>query len=388
MISKQILVTVSGNDQPGITSELMEILLKNGSRLLDLGQNVTHGQLSLSLLIEKNLDVTFKSLEAKAKSHNLSIQTKDMTSQNLPQVVGEKYVLSCVALQGITAEFVGALSHLLASQSVTILTMENRSENSFKALDLLVASTETLDQEKMKIALMDSSHKFKVDMALIKDDAYRLNKRLIVFDMDSTLIQAEVIDELARVHGIGDKVKLITERAMNGELNFDQSIRERVSLLKGLSAEKMEDIYQKIELTPGAEALIKKVRSLGFKTAIVSGGFRYFAERFQKRLGMDYAFANDLEIENGLLTGKVKGEILNAQKKVDIMELIALREKISIEQVVAVGDGANDLPMLARAGLGIAFHAKEKVRKEARHQMNHGPMTTILYFLGIPGNHL
>jgi phosphoserine phosphatase len=299
-----------------------------------------------------------------------------------------QYVLTCVAPQGITNEFVSAITSLIKTQFLTVLNSENTKPNASKVLDFSLATSSSFDSEKMKTALIDCSHKFKVDMALIKDDAYRLNRKLIVFDMDSTLIQAEVIDELARVHGIGDKVMGITERAMNGEINFDQSIRERVALLKGLSSEKMEAIYQGIKLTDGVEDFIKTVRAEGYKTAIVSGGFRYFAERFQKRLGMDYAFANELEIENGFLTGKVKGEILNAQKKVDYIELIALREKFNIQEVVAIGDGANDLPMLHHAGLGIAFHAKEKVRKEARHQMNVGPMTTILYFLGIPGNHL
>lgn len=384
----QILVTVSGNDHPGITTEFMNILLTHHCRLLDIGQSVTHGQLSLSFLIQGDTDAALRSLEEQAISFKLNLISKTLQTKNLPAVTGEKYVLSCVSQLGLSAQFIRSISSLLATHNVNILTMENRTQDSFKALDISVIALEELDWEKMKIALMAASQSFKVDIALIKDDSFRLNKKLIVFDMDSTLIQAEVIDQMALVHGIGEKVKLITERAMNGELNFDQSLRERVALLKGLPSHELQNILKEIKLTPGVEDFMKKVKSLGYKTAIVSGGFRYFAESFQKRLGMDYAFANELEIENELLTGKVKGEILNAQKKVEIMELIARKENLSLEQVVAVGDGANDLPMLARAGLGIAFHAKEKVRLEARHQMNHGPMTTILYFLGIPGNHL
>jgi phosphoserine phosphatase len=245
-----------------------------------------------------------------------------------------------------------------------------------------------VDLEKIKFELMNLSNQHRIDTAFMRDNVFRFNKRLIVFDMDSTLIQHEVIDEMAAVHGIGDKVKEITERAMNGELNFDEALRERVALLKGLDRKKMEQIFERLELTPGAEKFIKMVKGLGFKTAIVSGGFKYFAENLRQKLGIDYAFANDLEWNGDVLNGKVKGQIVNAQQKAFILELLAQQEHIHLEQVVAVGDGANDLPMLAKAGLGIAFHAKEKVKREARHQMSHGPMTTILYFLGIPGNHL
>ena len=296
----------------------------------------------------------------------------------------EKYALICVSASGISQEFSSAITSLLESQKLTVVSSKPLSN----ALEILVTSDKAIDQLQIKPFLNECSQKFQVDLVFIKDDKFRLKRKLIVFDMDSTLIQAEVIDELALVHGIGDKVMAITERAMNGEFNFDQSIRERVALLEGLSSNRMEEIYKRIELTAGVEEFIKTVRGLGYKTAIVSGGFRYFAERFQKRLQMDYAFANDLEIENGILTGKVVGEILNAQKKVDYIKLIAEKEKLDIQEVVAVGDGANDLPMLAFAGLGIAFHGKEKVRKEALHQMNYGPMTTLLYFLGISGNHV
>ena len=296
----------------------------------------------------------------------------------------EKYALICVAASGISQEFSSAITSLLESQNLTIVS----SKPSSKALEILITTNKAIDQFQIKPILNECSQKFHVDLVLIKDDEFRLKRKLIVFDMDSTLIQAEVIDELALVHGIGDKVMAITERAMNGEFDFDQSIRERVALLKGLSSDRMEEIYNRIELTQGVEEFIKTVRALGYKTAIVSGGFRYFAERFQKRLQMDYAFANELEIENGILTGKVVGEILNAQKKVDYIKFIAEKEKLDIQEVMAVGDGANDLPMLAFAGLGIAFHGKEKVRKVALHQMNYGPMTTLLYFLGIPGNHV
>ncbi len=266
------------------------------------------------------------------------------------------------------------------------LTHENL-ETSSALLQISLQSPEKLDPEKFKMALMDISNIYKIDAAIFEEDFFRKGKKLVVFDMDSTLIQHEVIDEMALVYGIGDKVKLITERAMNGELNFDQALRERVALLKGLPRAEMENIYSNLKITPGVEKFIQTVRAHGYKTAIVSGGFKYFAEKFKTRLHMDYAFANDLDWDGEVLSGKVSGEIINAQKKAELLDHIAKLEKIDISQVVAVGDGANDLLMLAHAGLGVAFHAKQKVREQSRHQVSHGPMTTLLYFLGIPGDH-
>lgn len=297
-----------------------------------------------------------------------------------------QYVVSCATPRSLTDEFVKEITSFLTSSQLTINKLDKFSHN--QAMDIFVTASSQIDHDTFKIKLMEISNRYQIDMAILNDDIYRTSKRLIVFDMDSTLIQHEVIDEMAAVHGIGDKVKHITERAMNGELNFDEALRERVALLKGLPRDKMEEIYGRLKLSPGVEDFMNTVKALNYKTAIVSGGFIYFAENFRKRLGMDYAFANELEFEGDVLTGRLKGEIINAQKKASLLDELAKREGIHLEQVVAVGDGANDLPMLARAGLGIAFHAKEKVRKEARHQMSHGPMTTLLYFLGIPGDHL
>lgn len=258
-------------------------------------------------------------------------------------------------------------------------------ENGLRAFDLEVEFPE--DPGTLKLDLMKLSEKHQLDLALIPREG-RNNRRLIVFDMDSTLIQHEVIVEMAKVHGIGDEVKLITERAMNGELNFDQALRERVALLKGFHRASMDEIMGRLRLTPGVEKLISEVQKHGYKTAIVSGGFQFFANNFKERLKMDYAFANDLDFDGDTLSGEVTGTIINAEEKARLIEVLAKENNLTLEQVVAVGDGANDLPMIAKAGFGIAFHAKEKVRQEARHQMNHGTMTTLLYFLGIPGNHL
>lgn len=298
----------------------------------------------------------------------------------------KRYVLCCVSSKTISKEFLDEVLSYLKARNVVIEKTEQLTEQGLLAIDIHLLFSH--DSEEMKFDLMDLSNKHQVDMALIPHNDFRHNRKLIIFDMDSTLIQHEVIDEMAMAFGIGEKVKAITERAMNGELNFDQSLTERVSLLKGLHRKDLESILTKLNLTPGVEKLIGEVKKKGYKTAIVSGGFRFFAEHFKEKLGMDYAFANDLEWEKDVLTGRVSGRILNAEEKARILEELAKKENITLDQVVAVGDGANDLPMLAKAGFGIAFHAKEKVRREATHRLSHGPMTSLLYFLGIPGNHL
>ena len=298
----------------------------------------------------------------------------------------KNYILCCVSSERLNQHFLTTIQDFLTLSGALIERSEVLSEQGLKAIDIHLTFPHNV--EKIKFELMEISNTFQVDLALIPQDGKRLETKLIVFDMDSTLIQHEVIDEMALVYGIGEKVKLITERAMNGELNFDEALRERVALLKGLKKQDMEKIVNNLKVTPGVERLITEVKRKGYKTAIVSGGFKYFAEYFKHKLQMDYAYANELEFNGDELSGKVLGSIINAQEKARILEELAKKENITLDQVVAVGDGANDLLMLAKAGFGIAFHAKDKVKKEAKHRLSFGPMTTLLYFLGIPGNHL
>lgn len=385
---KLLLVKTSGNDQPGITSELMKCLSQSKVLMKDIGQSIIHGQLSLSFLIEidpDNKDSVLKDLLFTANTLNLSLDFEFIEDNKDFMLTGDKYILSCVALDGITPHFLSDITSVLASNKVNITAIDHIKESNFKALDISTQSNNQTEWTDIKSQLMTLSNKHHTDLALLKDDVWRRNKRLIIFDMDSTLIQSEVIVEMAKVHGVGDKVHEITEQAMNGKFDFDESLRERVKLLEGLEESKLQDILHKIQLTNGVEDFINTVKKLGYKVGIISGGFSYFANYFKDSLGLDYAFSNELEIKAGKLTGKVSGSIVNADKKAILLDLIAQQEGIKLEQVVAIGDGANDLPMLAKAGLGIAFHAKDIVKKNAKQHMSHGPMTSILYFLGIPG---
>ena len=389
---KIILVTVSGPDGPGITARLMKIISEYNVEVLDMGQAVTHGLLSLSFVLGLNSDDknnngnVLKDLLFEANLMGLTLSYKVVEKKIItPEMDGEKFIVTCVSPTIVTASFVANLAQVLANYKINIERIDKVSPVEFSSMEVSTSIPKSLDTKKLKEDLMKVSTKHKIDVAFLKDNVFRRNKRLIVFDMDSTLIQTEVIDELAELCGVGAEVKKITERAMNGEIDFDESLKLRVSKLKGLETSRMQEVLEKLPLTQGVEEFIKTIKSLGYKVALISGGFTFFADALKIKLGLDYSFANELEILDGKLTGNVKGTIVNANQKAILVKLISQQENISLEQVVAIGDGANDLPMLATAGLGIAFHAKDIVRKEAQQHLSHGPMTSILYFLGIPG---
>ncbi len=290
--------------------------------------------------------------------------------------MNSEYVVVCVCEQNIPDLFRNELKKILTHFKFVTKKAERKKKGLYYHVE-----SQALDLPSLNASLMNLAAIHKIDIACIPKTIFDAKKGLVVFDMDSTLITAEVIDEMAIRHGVGEQVKLITARAMNGELRFDQSLGERVALLKGFNRKHMEDILDKLVMTPGTPEFLKTLNELGIKTAIASGGFQYFAKSVQEKLKIDYAFANDLEFEGDQLTGKILMPIVNAEAKEKIIMDLAAKENLSLTQVVAIGDGANDIPMLLKAGLGIAIHAKEKVQKTANYRINFGPMTSALSFM-------
>ena len=383
---QKLLITVSGPDRPGITADLMEVVRSFDHSIIDISQAITHGLLSLSVLLETKSDSKMlETLAAQAKKEGLHFHWQKFENGTPPSLYdGEKFILSCMPSKApLDAGFLAPLARTLAGYEINILRIDNLHPPELKALEITTLLPEGLDPNVVKGELMALSTRHRVDMAFLKDNIFRHSKRLIAFDMDSTLIQTEIIDEMAARAGVEGEVAKLTERAMNGELDFEQSLRSRVAKLEGLPVSQMQDILKGLPFTPGAEKFIRTVQKLGYKLALISGGFSYFANALKEKWNLDYAFANDLEIKNGCLTGNLKGSIIDANQKALLLKVIAQQEKIDLEQVVAVGDGANDLSMLATAGLGIAFHAKERVRQSAGQHLSYGPMDTLLYFLGI-----
>jgi len=397
-MSKVILINFSGGDRPGQTSSLAEILANYRVRILDIGQAVVHETLALAVLVEVPTGVDFtplkKDLIVRAHELDLKIKFTPVSEEGFNHWVRSqgkfRFVISVLGRK-ITAEQLAKISAGISRHGLNIdrierlsgrLSLSSRMENANACIELEI-SGESDSAATLRAELMELTHQFEVDVAFQRESIYRRNRRLFVFDMDSTLIQAEVIDELAKAHGVGDQVSAITSAAMRGELDFKQSFTRRVGLLRGLPAGRLQAVVQSVPLADGAERLISTLKMLGYKTAILSGGFTFFGEHLQARLGIDYVFANELEIENGVVTGKVVGEIVDGKKKAELLEAIALKENISLDQVVAVGDGANDLPMLNLAGMGIAFHAKPLVRESANHAVSHLGLDSLLYLIGV-----
>jgi phosphoserine phosphatase len=397
-MNRVTLINFSGGDRPGLTSSLTETLAGARVRILDIGQAVVHETLALAILIEVPADEEFTPLKKDliVRAHELDLKIKftpvnEEAFQHWVRSQGKfRFVISLLG-RLITAEQLAKVSAAISRHSFNIdriermsgrLSLTNQAEAANACIELEVSGI-TDSSAALRAELMELTHRFEVDIAFQRESIYRRNRRLFAFDMDSTLIQAEVIDELAKLHGVGDQVSAITESAMRGELDFKQSFSKRVSLLKGLPASRLNELLHSIALADGAERLVATLRMLGYKTAILSGGFTFFGKHLQSRLGIDYVFANELEVENGVVTGLVGSDIVDGRRKAELLEKIALQENISLDQVVAVGDGANDLPMLNIAGMGIAFHAKPLVRKSANHAVSHLGLDSILYLIGV-----
>ncbi len=388
MDNKMVLITMTGQDRPGIIAAVTAHIAASGARIRDIEQTVTHTLLSLSVLIdfptgESDQKPLIKELLFLAKELGLDLDFQALSEADYRRRTNfNSYVLTIMGGE-VNATALARVSGILAEHEVNIERISKLTQGQLRCVEFLVSAPEGLEVKGMTRQLLHAGAILGVDIAVQKESLYRRAKRLVVMDMDSTLIQVEVIDELARLAGVGEEVAEITERAMNGELDFQQALRERVALLKGLRAEALEEVYRNIPFTPGAKTLVKILKRLGFKTAVISGGFKFFTDRLQAELGLDEAFANELEIVDGAVTGRLVGPIVDGARKALLLEEIAGREGVTLDQVIAIGDGANDLPMLGRAGLGIAFNAKARVREQADTHINQQSLDSILYLLGL-----
>lgn len=400
---EQILISITGQDRPGLTASVMAILAKYGAQVLDIGQADIHSTLSLGILMR--LDgmhswQVMKELLFKATELGVNIDFSPISDDEYESWVNHqgknRYILTLIG-RSLSARQIEATTKIIAEQGLnidSILRLTGRMsikhpERNVRACIEFSLRGNPADTVAMQKELMNMSQEMAVDFSFQHDDMYRRMRRLICFDMDSTLIQTECIDELAKRAGVGDKVSEITARAMHGEIDFKESFKERVALLKGLDASVMKDIAENMPITEGTDRLMSVLKTCGYKIAILSGGFTYFGEYLRKKYGIDYVYANELEIgDDGKLTGRYVGDIVDGQRKAELLKLIAQVERVNLAQTIAVGDGANDLPMIGEAGLGIAFHAKPRVVANAKQSINTMGIDGILYFLGFKDSYL
>lgn len=397
-----ILININGTDRPGVTAALTEILAKNNAVILDIGQADIHNNLSLGILFqssEGNSGDILKELLFKSYELDVNIRFNPITEEAYNQWVSmqgkNRYIITILGRK-LTARQIAGVTRIVADQDMNIddikrltgrIPLDENARTPKASVEFSVRGTPR-DKEQMKADFMKLSAEQEMDISFQEESMYRRMRRLICFDMDSTLIETEVIDELAIRAGVGDQVKAITEAAMRGEIDFCESFRQRCALLKGLDVSVMQEIAENLPITEGVDRLMRILKKVGFKIAILSGGFTYFGNYLKQKYNIDYVYANELEVENGKLTGRHVGDIVNGKRKAELLRLIAQVENVDIRQTVAVGDGANDLPMISIAGLGIAFHAKPKVKATAKQSISTIGLDGILYFLGYKDSYL
>lgn len=394
--SEIILIQIAGDDRPGVTSALTNILAKYDASILDIGQADIHHTLSLGILFltcGSNSGEIMKELLFKASELGINIKFSPISEEEYGKWVNQqgknRYIITLLCRR-VTAKQIGEVTKVLSQQGLNIdaiqrlsgrIPLEDANHLSSSCIELSVRGTPK-DRDKMQADFIRLSSELDIDISFQEDNMFRRTRRLICFDMDSTLIKTEVIDELAERAGVGNEVKAITESAMRGEIEFHESFKQRVALLKGLDESVMKEVAESLPITEGVERLMRTLKTVGFKIAILSGGFTYFGEYLKRKYGIDYVYANELEIKDGKLTGRYVGDIVDGKRKAELLRLIAQIENVNIAQTIAVGDGANDIPMLNTAGLGIAFHAKPKVKANTSQSISTIGLDGVLYFLG------
>jgi phosphoserine phosphatase SerB len=397
-----VLINISGEDKPGVTSSLTAILARYGAFILDIGQADIHNNLSLGILYKtesENSGEIMKELLLKSYELGIGIKFTPISYERYERWVnmqGKNRFIITLLGRKLTAQQIAEVTSLISEQGLNIdmiqrltgrIPLDENARSPKSCVELSVRGTPH-NREEIQRRFMELSNELQFDISFQQDDMYRRNRRLICFDMDSTLIETEVIDELADRAGVGEKVRAITEAAMRGEIDFNESFKQRVRLLKGLDESVMKEIAENLPITEGLDRLVGVLKRVGIKIAVLSGGFTYFGNYLKQKYNFDYVYANELEIVDGKLTGNYVGEIVDGKRKAELLRLIAQVEKVDIAQTIAVGDGANDLPMIGIAGLGIAFHAKPKVKETAKQSLSTIGLDGILYFLGFKDSYL
>ncbi len=398
LMNETLLIHFSGRDRPGLTAELTAILASYDACVLDIGQSVVHESLSFGLLVQipasDQMREFQEALAARAQALGLQVTLTPIAAGDLAQWIsaqGRDQFIVTVLGRAISARHLARVTSIIAQHCLNVDRVERLSGRFSLAVHTpdanacveFTVSGKACSEQQMHADFLEAAHELKIDIAFQRESIFRRNRRLFAFDMDSTLIEGEVIDELAKLAGVADQVVRITESAMRGEIEFQESFRRRVALLRGLPEARVRTLLHTIPLVEGAEQLISTLKMLGYKTAILSGGFLFFAQHLQARLGIDYVYANDLDMPDGLVSGEVRTPIVDGARKAELLRSIARQENISLDQVVAVGDGANDLPMLSIAGMGIAFRAKPVVRQSASHAVSFLGLDSLLYLIGV-----
>ena len=403
MATDIFLLNISGQDKPGLTSSLTNVLAEYDANILDIGQANIHDTLSLGMMFEiksgKKSAAVLKDLLFKAYELGITAKFTPISLEDYEDWVGlqgkDRYVITILG-EKLKAEQISEVTKVISEKNLNIDSIKRltgrtsliKEEEYPRASIQLSIRGKLNDKSEFTARFLDISKELDVDIAFQEDTMFRRNRRLVCFDMDSTLIQTEVIDELAVRAGVGDEVKAITESAMQGEIDFNESFKRRMKLLKGLSESVLQEVADNLPITKGARRLIDTLHYYGYKTAILSGGFTYFGHYLQEKLDIDFVYANQLEIVDGYLTGNYIGDIVDGNKKAEYLQLLADNMGIDIGQTIAVGDGANDLQMLNLAGLGIAFHAKPKVKDNAQSSISSIGLDGVLYLLGYHDRHI